>query len=233
MKRGILIDLGDTVFSNIDLSMEVGGEYLYEMIRGNKPTHDQFFMIFNELVQRCYRNRQELEVSFQAFLRTLSTLLHIKFITSNELLEIGFMQSFARNTMIQDVDRFLRYCKRRKLKVVALSNSAFSKTTLSTQLASFGLLSYFNDVLSSADYIFRKPARAFFEVGISVLNYPKEDILFVGNDYEIDMKGGIEAGLECAWFCEKPDNQKIPAPSFVFHTYRDLINRIKEEETHV
>jgi FMN phosphatase YigB (HAD superfamily) len=233
MKRGILIDLGDTVFSNIDLSMEVVGEYLYEMIRGIKPSRDQFFVIYRELVRRCYRERQELEVPFQSFLRTLSALLHIKFITTNELLEIGFMQSFARNMVIQDVDRFLRFCKRQKLKVVALSNSAFSKATLSTQLASFGLLSYFNDVLSSADYIFRKPSPAFFEVGISVLNYPKEDILFIGNDYEIDMKGGMEAGLECAWFCEKPEGQTIPAPSFVFHTYRDLINRLKEEETHV
>lgn len=228
--KHILIDLGDTVFYNINLSFDQGGRYLYDMIEGDKPAWDDFFMSFQSLGKACYQGRGLIEVPFMSFLRYLMALKNIHFALSLPEIEKGFALSFSKNEMVEDVEKFLRYCQRHHSKVVALSNSAFQHSTLRYQLECFGILHYFTDVLSSADWIFRKPAPEFFEIGVKILGVNRNNILFIGNDYEVDVLGAQNAHLQCAWLRNKDDQRPIIFPSFVIESYQDLLTLMKQEQ---
>ncbi len=211
MYKGILLDLGDTVFYNENMSYAKGAEYLYEMIDGPKPNFEQFINIFLQITNECYANRFIIEVPFINILKYLETFLDISYKLSYDKIEIGFAMSFSKNTLVSHIISFLHVAKEKNIPIVALSNSAFSSSTLINQLENLHIRQYFTAVLSSADYGFRKPSSYFFNIGIKKLKLPKEEIAFIGNDYEIDIVGSLKVGLDVFWFNEN----NLPNPKQV------------------
>ncbi|MDD4212296.1 MAG: HAD family hydrolase [Bacilli bacterium] len=219
----ILIDLGDTVFYNIDLSFIQGGYFLYDMIKNPKPDRATFMEQYSQLIHTCYEERREIEIPFSSFLRYLARILKISYRLPLKDVEQGYCFSFSKNELVPGVDVFLRDCHEKGMKVVALSNSAFHRSTLCVQLECFGILSYFTEVLSSADWIFRKPSISYFDIGVKTLDCDKKDILFIGNDYHVDVLGAEKAGIPCAWLQEKPEEHPIQPSTFIIRSYQELI----------
>jgi len=65
-----------------------------------------------------------------------------------------------------------------------------------------GLEGYFDAVLTAHDLGAAKPDRRFFEALLARLGSPADEIVMVGDDYEIDVVGAKEAGLKAIWFNE-------------------------------
>lgn len=231
MLKGILIDLGDTVFYNTKLSFLTGANYLYDMLSLPRPEKEVFFASFTKLVSVCLRERSLIEVPFLNFLAFLQTYCDVSFSLPLAQIEVGFALSFSKNSLVPKIISFLEFCKKNNLKVIALSNSAFSSNTLIYQLKNFNIYQYFTEVLSSSDYILRKPSIFFFNMGIKKLGLGRDEILFIGNDYEIDILGALNAELRVAWFNEA---QAVnPQGVYSFVSYLDLIEAIKNEVEHV
>ncbi len=94
------------------------------------------------------------------------------------------------------------------IQMYVLSNSGFTAGALSIVLEKLGIRKYFKKIWFSADYGKIKPSREFFEMAIEyvLLDNPaekRENIVFVGDTYNSDVKGANDAGIDVIWINHK------------------------------
>lgn len=96
------------------------------------------------------------------------------------------------------------------IPMYVLSNSGFTAEALSFVLQKLGIRKYFKEIWSSADYGKIKPSRDFFEMAIEqvLLDNPaekRENIVFVGDTYNSDVKGANDVGIDVIWINHKSE----------------------------
>lgn len=94
------------------------------------------------------------------------------------------------------------------IQMYVLSNSGFTAEALSSVLEKLGIRKYFKEIWSSADYGKIKPSREFFEMAIEHVLFDnpaekRENIVFVGDTYNTDVKGANDAGIDVIWINHK------------------------------
>jgi len=68
-------------------------------------------------------------------------------------------------------------------------------------LARAGIERFFTSVVTSVDAGARKPAAAFFEFALARCGMTRDDVLFVGNQLNTDIRGGEDFGIRTVWVC--------------------------------
>ena len=58
---------------------------------------------------------------------------------------------------------------------------------------------HFEWVITSVDAGARKPDRRFFSYALKKCNLKKEEVLFVGNQLNTDIRGANDYGIRCVW----------------------------------
>ncbi len=94
------------------------------------------------------------------------------------------------------------------IPMYVLSNSGFTEQALSIILDRLGIGKYFKGIWSSADYGKIKPDKDFFEMAINnaLKDNPaekRENIVFVGDTYNTDVRGANTVGIDVIWINHK------------------------------
>jgi len=108
------------------------------------------------------------------------------------------------------------------LKLGILSNTFISAGSLDRHLAQLGILDFFPFRLYSYQFDFRKPDVRIFQAAGEKMNEMLENILFVGDRIDKDIKPALKAGMRAA-LKSAYTNQGKKAPKGV-----PIINRISE-----
>ena len=87
-----------------------------------------------------------------------------------------------------------------KLAVVSDAQSAWAEP----EMRALGLVKYFEPLIISGDYGYRKPDRRLFEAGLAGLGLAPEEVLFVGNDMYHDIHGAKRVGMKTIFFFIQP-----------------------------
>ena len=107
------------------------------------------------------------------------------------------------------------------LALVTDAQSAYARG----ELNQVGLLDYFDPIVVSGDYGFRKPDRRLFQVALDGLEVAAEHTLYVGNDMYRDIFGAREAGMKTVMFNSDQGAKEHPGcvPDYTITDYRDLL----------
>ena len=111
--------------------------------------------------------------------------------------------------------------ERYPLAVVTDAQSAYARG----ELHRVGLLGYFDPIVISGDYGFRKPDRRLFQFALDRVGVPAENAVYVGNDMHRDIFGAREAGLTTVMF-DSDQGTKCYLDCVPDHTitdFRDLL----------
>lgn len=202
MIKGLLIDLGNTVWYNKNFDFDQGLISIYEEVIKPKVSLQEFLDFTKQFKKVSYDNREEFEISFVNYLNYLQTYFDFKF--NKTLLELEYI--FASNCenieLIEGIVDVLSFCKKNNIKIVCLSNSTFSSNTLFKQCQELKIDKYIDKLLSSSDNMFRKPNLNFFNLGIKALNLNNDEIVYIGNDIYFDIYGASRANLYSIWYNE-------------------------------
>jgi putative hydrolase of the HAD superfamily len=68
------------------------------------------------------------------------------------------------------------------------------------ELHKVGLLEYFDPIVVSGDYGYRKPDQRLFQVALDKMGIPAENTFYVGNDMHRDIYGAREAGMQTVMY---------------------------------
>lgn len=93
------------------------------------------------------------------------------------------------------------------------------------ELNQVGLTPYFQPIIVSGDYGYRKPDPRLFQKALEALGVAAAETLFIGNDMYRDIYGAQQAGMQTLMF-NSPQGDKsygATAPDFTITDYRELL----------
>jgi putative hydrolase of the HAD superfamily len=226
---GVIFDLGDTILHQEWLSFVAGNKKLLEFAENTPDLTAEEVQLFadeiNEEVQRI-RDGSMFEFSVQSFQRLVYESLNISFTISPYEMEREFWNAGVIYSPSEGIIDVLDTLEKTRINTGILSNSGFTGAVLEEELARHNLAHRFSFLISSIDYGFRKPHKRLFQIAVRKMNLEPQDIWFVGDKLEYDIRGAIDSGLYPVWYNpeEKPgeiDGEYLEVRSW--HEFREKI----------
>ena len=228
---GVIFDLGGTILHQESLSFVAGNERLLEFAE-NAPglTAEDIQRVADEINEEVQRIRDEsmVEFSVQSFQRLLYEHLDISFTISPFELEREFWDATIKYSPSEGIFDVLNTLEENRIKTGILSNSAFTGAVLEEELAKHNLAHRFSFLISSNDYGFRKPHNRLFHLAVRKMNLEPQDIWFVGDKLEYDIRGAIDYGLYPVWY--NPENKpgEIDGEYLEVRSWQEFQEKIEE-----
>ncbi len=111
--------------------------------------------------------------------------------------------------------------ERYPLAIVTDAQAAYTRG----ELHKAGLLDYFDPIVISGDYGYRKPDRRLFQLALDTMGVAAQNTLYVGNDMHRDIFGAREAGMTTV-MVDSDQGSKVYqdcVPDFTITDFRDLL----------
>ncbi|BBE32119.1 hypothetical protein OSSY52_22600 [Tepiditoga spiralis] len=190
MIKGIIFDLYGTLIDASSLFKKVAFELSDETNIDPLIIENRIYELYDDIFKNYYLNEFKSERYYYGKLfKKLKE--EISFISSIEEI-IDFMyESFSKLPLYADVT-YLNELRQNGYKIIILSNadSSFVKEGLINNRL------FYNELIISEEVKFYKPSKEIFDIALSKSNLRTSEVLFVGDNLDTDIKGGVNAGIK-------------------------------------
>ena len=227
---GTLVDIHtnehrDDVFDSLSRFLE----YRRIFIPG-KELKELYFDHINQQIARSRERHPEVDVT-----RAFGHVLRERGRTTDRYLSMLTTQlyrSLCRERMRLYDETFwtlTEFRKQYRLGIVTDAQRVFCKPELRT----LRLENFFDALVISSDYGFRKPDPRLFHIALAALDVPASKAAYIGNKYETDLVGAKEAGLAVAGLIRQTEEEKRAysndyEPDFVADNLRGALEEISK-----
>lgn len=143
-------------------------------------------------------------------------------------MEVDYLPLLAQQTRLKPhCLEVLETCKKHRYKMYIISNGFVEIQQL--KLTRSGLLPYFDRCYFSEHIGAHKPAKLFFDYAIKSSNAVKKQSLVIGDNFEADILGAKNAGIDQVYFNPNPSAEPLPfTPKFQITDLRELLKIMDE-----
>lgn len=221
--KAVLFDLGDTLvdFGKVPTTRVFleGAKASYAFLRDNGQTVGSFARYFLEnlghirfryLVSNLTGKDFDALELLKSIGRRKGTQLsqdqweHLAWLWYEPLTWLGRIEP--------DLPETLAALKRLGLKLGIVSNTFVNRTSLETHLRALGILDFFAMRMYSYEFDCRKPDREIFRIAAGRIGAAIEEILFVGDRIDKDIRPALDSGMAAA-LKDAYTNAGKPAPA--------------------
>ncbi len=232
--KGIIFDINGTL---IDILTDEGHEEIYRAvshfltyrgIRLNRwEVKEAYFRIMDSQRKACAEKYAEFDAVavwqefLGGYLPASQRTLGAPDPTARFLAEMYRGISRFRLTLYPDVKAALdEFRQQYKMAVVSDGQSAWAVP----ELRAVGLAAYFDPVIISGDFGFRKPDRRLFESALKGLALNPEQVVFVGNDMYRDIYGAGRLGLKTVFFSSNQGRKEMDGvnPDYIIYKFAEI-----------
>ena len=234
--KGILFDLYGTL---IDIETDESMEEIYRSIAHFLTYHevylhrwevrDRYYKIMKQQKELCDEECPEIDV-----LSIWNVLLR------NE----GMKAAPARRRLALTLAQLYRAISRKRLQLypgvknvldelrptyrMALVSDAQPCYAL-PEMKAVGLDVYFDPVIISAHYGFRKPDRRLIEKALDIMKLTSAEVIFVGNDMYRDIYGASRLGIKTLFFDSNQGDKthENVAPDYIAHRFEEVLKGVE------
>jgi putative hydrolase of the HAD superfamily len=124
------------------------------------------------------------------------------------------------------VEEVLRQLKDHyRLAIVSDAQSVYALP----ELKAVGLDEYFETIIISGDYGYRKPDARLFQTALDRLKVVPEQTIFVGDDRYRDVFGAQQLGMKTVWFCHHREggHPKDAEPDYIIYQFCELLRAVE------
>lgn len=220
----VFFDLDRTVWDFERCSLETLGE-LFQRYHGHIGEHIAFerfistYRHHNTLLWRQYE-RSEITSAELRILRWENTFRELEVEMADWSLEMGkeYLEICPRKPyLVEGAVEILDYLQR-QYEVHMITNGWTD--TQQVKLEHSGLARYFGKVITSDAADAKKPDRRIFDYALSETGAKRERCIYIGDNYECDVEGGMNAGWDVIFF--NPDGEENPIQAPQIQTLREL-----------
>jgi putative hydrolase of the HAD superfamily len=111
---------------------------------------------------------------------------------------------------------------RYRLAIVSDAQSAYALP----ELNSLGIQGYFNPIIISSDYGYRKPDVRLFTKALEEIDINPQEAVFVGNSMYNDILGASQAGMKTVFFASKHGKGKDEKPDYIIYNFIQLLEAL-------
>lgn len=201
--RGIIFDFGDTLLREGPIDLGAGASRVLQLARDTGGcTVERLAEAMSALIADLRPRRQvsEIEAPPDTFWRLIYDPMGIRFDLDPSDVEWAFFSAASAWTPEPGVYEVLRRLAESQLPCGVLSNTMYRSRTIARQLEASDLGGTFQWVMTSADFVLRKPHRRLFELAAQRIGAEPAAIWHVGDSYESDVCGAAEAGMVPIWY---------------------------------
>ncbi len=234
----ILFDYGQTLIAEQKFDGVKGTEAVLQYATKNKYhlTAEQVQEKANEIKQELGRSDPQkrhlvqIEIPDTMFTPYLYESQGIEISLSNEEIDTIFWNAAAPGTPTKGIEDFLEFLKNSGIRTGVISNISFAPTVVAQRIHRLLPENTFEFIIASSNYIFRKPNKRIFDLALEKADLAPEDVWYIGDQYECDIKGALNAGLFPVWYIGAIDLPYREDKSILtVKTWRDLKQRMEEE----
>lgn len=247
MIRGLIFDINGTV---TDILTDEGQKDLYRVVsnfllyQGISISPDELCRIYFDINQRQRTDSQEEHPEFDAVklfeeiikkhASKYTTELPAKKlkILPEITAELFRAASLHQLKLYPDVQKVLKKLQKKyRLAAVSDGQSLWAKA----ELNAVGLLDYFDPLLVSSDYGYRKPDHRLFKKALKKMNMKPEEVIFIGNDLYRDIYGANKMGIKSVFFKSNQGDHTYASAKpdrtvFHFEELADAVKSLASEE---
>jgi len=233
MYKTIVFDLDDTLIDNTENIKQAFKEVL--IYRKEKYTEEKFDR-FYELDKRFWGDRASGRMKDphefsskeerRKWIRAQRFIQYFKDITLEEAIKINnlYMEESKNKVIeIEGAKEIIEYLYNKGYEIVIATNGP--KIAVSSKLEKIEILEYIRGVLSAEEVGHMKPHKEFYKVLLKkIINSNIQEILFVGDELEKDIKGGIENNIDTCWFNKRNEKVSEYIPKYEIKELLELKN---------
>ena len=198
--EAIVFDLGQTIVDDLAFDVRRGYERIEAYLVGGRGSRDLYELSLEQIEDLQRRRESLLEVSFVSFIRILASRHGLAFRGTWEEVEREFLKAANPIGAVEGARSVLEVFRAEGIPLGIITNSVFSGSALSEQLAEVGLREFFGFLISSADFGLRKPHRYIFEAAARRMRLQMANVWYLGDRIDTDIRGARGAGMVAVWF---------------------------------
>lgn len=232
MYKTIIFDLDDTLTNdreNVKEAFKIVLKYI------NEDYTDEKFNRFYEIDKRTWKDRaagklltpyEDDKVRKAEWIRAYRFLKYFNNnVTYDEAVNLNriYMEGMKEKVISREgAFDIVKYLYDKKYTLIIATNGPI--VPLQTKLEKMKIKKYFSTVFSAEEVGFMKPHEEFYKGLLKKSGNPeKSDILFIGDELEKDIKGGIENNIDTCWYnYNKKENSSEYIPKYEIHELKDL-----------
>lgn len=204
----ILFDYGQTLVAEQKFDGVKGTEAVLQYAVKNKYhlSAEQIQARANEINREFGRFDPEkrhlfqIEIPNTMFMPYLYESLGIEIALSNSEIDRVFWDASAPGVPTEGVQSFLRYLQEKNIRTGVISNISYAPSVVARRINRLLPDNAFEFIITSSNYIFRKPNKRLFELALEKADLKPDEVWYVGDQYECDIKGALGAGLMPVWY---------------------------------
>ncbi|MBR5114328.1 MAG: HAD family hydrolase [Oscillospiraceae bacterium] len=208
----IIFDYGHTLLWEPGWDPERGDRALFEHITRNpggyslEEIRKQAEIIFNDT--RMSLRELGIEMSARTRDKVLYELLGIELSLTPLEMETVFWDGASPGDVMPGAAEMLDFINSKGIRSAVISNLTFSGEALKRRLDRLLPRNRFEFVMTSSDYMFRKPSKVLFDTAVRKSGLTPGEIWYCGDQPRKDVGGPHGAGIFPVWY----DNGSIPGP---------------------
>ena len=136
----------------------------------------------------------------------------------------GPMRSWPEVTAVDGALETLRVLATRARCCLATNARDSSEEDIWQALARVGLDRYIDAVFCFRGLGVAKPEPAFFELVLQKLGLPAQAVAMVGDSYDTDIAGAVQAGMRAFWYNPQTDESRTAAGVVTIHALSELLH---------
>lgn len=142
----------------------------------------------------------QIEIPNTMFTPYLYESQGIEIALSNSEIDTVFWNAAAPGVPTEGIQDFLGYLKNKGIRTGVISNISYAPSVVAERINRLLPENAFEFIITSSNYIFRKPNKRIFDLALEKAELQPDEVWYIGDQYECDVKGSLNAGLLPIWY---------------------------------
>ena len=204
----ILFDYGQTLIAEQKFDGVKGTEAVLQYATRNKYhlSAEQVQAKANEINREFGRFDPEkrhlfqIEIPNTMFTPYLYESQGIEISLSNSEIDTVFWNAAAPGVPTEGIKDFLGYLKNKGIRTGVISNISYAPSVVAERINRLFPENAFEFIITSSNFMFRKPNKRIFDLALEKAELQPDEVWYIGDQYECDVKGSLNAGMFPIWY---------------------------------
>ncbi len=175
------------------------------------------------------RHLFQIEIPNTMFTPYLYESQGIEIALSNSELDTVFWNAASPGVPTEGIKDFLKYLKNKGIRTSVISNIAYDPTVVAERINRLLPENAFEFIITSSNFMFRKPNKRIFDLALEKAELQPDEVWYIGDQYECDVKGSLNAGLLPVWYIGAIDLPYVEDKNILTVTnWKELRKRMEE-----
>lgn len=241
----IIFDNGHTLLYEPDWNSERGNRALFEHIAKNPNgvAVEDYSKMCSEVFGKIeeIRKIQNCDIPARTGHKIIDGLLNIEFSLTPLERETVFWTAASNGAVMPFADEMLAHLNEIGIRTAVISNLAWSGDALAERFERLLPNNKFEFVITSSDYMYRKPSRVLFDIALNKAELSADKVWYCGNSITADVEGAHGAGIfpvlyegetpgDINPYCGQNDCIKVDFEYLHIHDWREFVDVLEKIE---